>query len=72
MMRERPHLVFAADGNTPLALTTGAAPGPATCEHGPCPQNLNDYSFTLLQKIRQTPGEPIIRSDGVHGCLGRR
>lgn len=44
MMRERPHLVFAADGYTPLALTNGAAPGP----------NIkNAYSYTLLQKLQQ-------------------
>ena len=46
MMRERPHLVFAADGHTPVALTNGAAPGPFTGTE-------NDYSYTLLQKLQQ-------------------
>ena len=50
MMRERPHLVFAEDGHTPLALTNGAAPGPFT---GTGRGGHNDYSFTLLQKLRQ-------------------
>ena len=46
IMRERPHLVFAADGYTPLALTNGAAPGPMA-------NNTNAYSYTLLQKLNQ-------------------
>jgi len=50
MMRERPHLVFAEDGFTPLALTTGAASGPCT---GTTQGSNNDYSLTLLQKINQ-------------------
>ena len=52
MMRERPHLVFAPDGVTPVALVTGAAPGPfsSTGRGG-----RNDYSFTLLQKLNQKP-----------------
>ena len=29
-MRERPHLIFAADGTTPLALSTAAMHGPVT------------------------------------------
>ena len=51
MMRERPHLVYAEDGHTMLALTNGAAPGP--CTQGQKPHAGNDYSYTLLQKINQ-------------------
>ena len=52
MMRERPHLVFAEDGVTPLALTNGAAVGPCT---GMTQGSKNDYSYTLLQKLNQEP-----------------
>ena len=52
MMRERPHLVYGADGHTILALTNGAAPGP--CTQG-TPHPGNDYSYTLLQKVNQGP-----------------
>merc|ERR1711865_914825 len=57
-MRERPHLVFAEDGRTPLALTNGAAPKtannniPGSCRFkygGDCRQ----YSYTMLQLIAQ-------------------
>ena len=44
--RERPHLVFADDGCTPLALTNGVVPGGST----------GDASHTLLQRVAQRAG----------------
>ena len=42
--RERPSLIFAEDGVTPLALVTGSNPDP---------QRKTDYCVTLLQPINQ-------------------
>ena len=43
--RERPHLVFAEDGVTPLALTNGAGVD-GVGKHG-------DHTWTFLQLLRQ-------------------
>ena len=43
--RERPHLVFDADGN-PLGLTNGVTPSAPCDEPDNCP---SDYSFTGFQ-----------------------
>jgi hypothetical protein len=59
-LRERPHLVIAKDGVTPLALTNGAAPNAAWNQRGmwaPCifkvGGDCREYSYNLLQAIAQ-------------------
>eukprot|EP01060_Flectonema_neradi_P040868 TRINITY_DN946_c0_g1_i9.p1 TRINITY_DN946_c0_g1~~TRINITY_DN946_c0_g1_i9.p1 ORF type:complete len:462 (+),score=98.84 TRINITY_DN946_c0_g1_i9:69-1454(+) len=48
--RERPHLVFAKDGKTPVALTNGATPVWPCDDPNNCPV---DYCFTSLQPLAQ-------------------
>lgn len=48
--RERPHLIFAEDGVTPLALSTAAMHGPPVIP-GSFAQNRT--SFTLVQALNQ-------------------
>ena len=50
IMRERPHLVFGADGTTPVALSTAAMHGPPVAP-GSFAQNRT--SFTLVQALAQ-------------------
>ena len=50
IMRERPHLIFAADGVTPMALSTAAMHGPPVIP-GTFAQNRT--SFTLVQDLNQ-------------------
>eukprot|EP00966_Prymnesium_polylepis_P158088 3654062-Prymnesium_polylepis.1 len=52
--RERPSLVFAADGTTPIALVNGFSPDPSkigATPSGSCRYAGVDYSFTLLQPL---------------------
>ena len=55
IMRERPHLVFAPDGTTPLALSTAAMHGPPVVP-GSFAQNRT--SFTLVQALQQQHQPP--------------
>ena len=48
--RERPHLVFDAQG-VPVALTNGATDG-WPCTYRVCPK---DYCHTALQRLNQKP-----------------
>lgn len=50
IMRERPHLIFAEDGTTPLGLSTAAMRGPVVVP-GRFAQNRT--SFTLVQGLCQ-------------------
>eukprot|EP00937_MAST-01D_sp_MAST-1D-sp2_P002911 g2911.t1 len=53
--RERPSLVFGADGHTPLALMNGLSPDPSHVgdqPSGSCRFDRTDYSFTSLQHLR--------------------
>ena len=52
--RERPSLIFAADGTTPIALVNGFSPNPSkvgATPSGSCRYSGIDYSFTLIQPI---------------------
>ena len=52
--RERPSLVFAADGTTPIALVNGFSPDPSKIgarPSGSCRYDGIDYSFTLVQQL---------------------
>jgi len=54
--RERPHLLFGADGVTPVALSNGvqyAPPPGVTCTIGGSP-SVCDPIFTLVQPVRTT------------------
>ena len=66
-MRERPHLVMAKDGVTPLALTNGAAPNAAWNQRGmwaPCTFHVGgdcrEYSYNLLAEINQEAPPPPV------------
>ena len=56
--RERPHLIFGADGVTPIALLNGLAPDPYGVNppgggaSGSCRYPTHDYAFTALQPLR--------------------
>ena len=57
--RERPSLLFAADGVTPLALLNGMAPNPGkvgAVPSGSCRYAGIDYCRTLLQPLNQEGG----------------
>ena len=58
--RERPHLVFAKDGTTPIAVTSGvthkAMPASIPARGNPDPRVDWFRSFTLLQPINTTRG----------------
>ena len=54
--RERPSLIFAKDGHTPIALVNGFSPNPADVgkqPSGSCRYDGVDYSYTLVQPLRQ-------------------
>ena len=53
--RERPSLVFAEDGTTPIALMNGLSPDPSHVDDQPsgsCRFSETDYAFTSLQLVR--------------------
>ena len=53
--RERPQLLFASDGVTPLMLTNGAQPAGvrADCNHGGVVSDPSCTSFTLGEMLKQ-------------------
>ena len=54
--RERPSLIFAEDGFTPITLVNGFSPNPSDVGRRPsgsCRYSGVDYSFTLVQPVRR-------------------
>ena len=54
--RERPSLIFAQDGTTPIALVNGFAPNPSkvgAAPSGSCRYAGVDYAYTLIQPLEQ-------------------
>lgn len=65
--RERPSLIFAADGHTPIALVNGFAPNPTkvgAAPSGSCRYAGVDYAYTLVQPLKQADSWTIHQDHG--------